>query len=89
MEIVTEPDFRSKDEVLEYLKELQKVMRFVGASDADMEKGQLRCDVNISLRPIGSHEFGNRVEVKNLNSFQMIGRAIDYEVGRQAELYDS
>lgn len=89
MEIVTEPDFRSKDDVLEYLRELQKIMRFVGASDADMEKGQLRCDVNISLRPIGSHEFGNRIEVKNLNSFQMIGRAIDYEVARQAELYDS
>jgi len=50
MEIVTEPDFRSKEDVLEYLKELQKIMRFVGASDADMEKGQLRCDVNISLR---------------------------------------
>lgn len=89
MEIVTEPDFRSKEDVLEYLKELQKIMRFVGASDADMEKGQLRCDVNISLRPAGSHEFGNRVEIKNLNSFQMIGRAIDYEVARQAELYDS
>ncbi|MEI6710708.1 MAG: Asp-tRNA(Asn)/Glu-tRNA(Gln) amidotransferase subunit GatB [bacterium] len=89
MEIVTEPDFRSKDDVLEYLKELQKIMRFVGASDADMEKGQLRCDVNISLRPFGAHEYGNRVEVKNLNSFQMIGRAIDYEVARQMELYDS
>ncbi len=89
MEIVTEPDFRSKDDVLEYLKELQKIMRFVGASDADMEKGQLRCDVNISLRLFGAHEYGNRVEIKNLNSFQMIGRAIDYEVSRQAEIYDS
>jgi len=89
MEIVTEPDFRSKDDVLEYLKELQKIMRFVGASDADMEKGQLRCDVNISLRLFGTHEYGNRVEIKNLNSFQMIGRAIDYEVARQTELYDS
>ncbi len=89
MEIVTEPDFRSKDDVLDYLRELQKVMRFVGASDADMEKGQLRCDVNISLRLFGAHEYGNRVEIKNLNSFQMIGRAIDYEVARQAELYES
>ncbi len=88
MEIVTEPDFRSKEDVIDYLKELQKIMRFVGASDADMEKWQLRCDVNISLRPLGSHEFGNRVEIKNLNSFQMIGRAIDYEVARQAEIYD-
>lgn len=88
MEIVTEPDFRSKEDVIEYLKELQKIMRFVGASDADMEKGQLRCDVNISLRPFWTKEFGNRTEVKNLNSFQMIGRAIDFEYARQSELYD-
>ncbi len=88
MEIVTEPDFRSKEDVLEYLKELQKIMRFVGASDADMEKWQLRCDVNISLRPVGSHELQNRVELKNLNSFQQIGRAIDAEVLRQTEIYD-
>lgn len=88
MEIVTEPDFRSKEDVLEYLKELQKIMRFVGASGADMEKGQLRCDVNISLRPEGSHELRNRVELKNLNSFQQIGRAIDAEVKRQMEIYD-
>ena len=88
MEIVTEPDFRSKEDVIEYLKELQKIMRFVGASNADMEKGQLRCDVNISLRPFGSHELRNRVELKNLNSFQQIGRAIDVEVARQTELYD-
>jgi aspartyl-tRNA(Asn)/glutamyl-tRNA(Gln) amidotransferase subunit B len=88
MEIVTEPDFRGKEDVLDYLKELQKIMRFVGASDADMEKGQLRCDVNISLRPEGSHELRNRVELKNLNSFQQIGRAIDAEVKRQIEIYD-
>ncbi len=88
MEIVTEPDFRSKEDVLEYLKELQKIMRFVGASDADMEKGQLRCDVNISIRPLGTHELRNRVELKNLNSFQQIGRAIDAEVKRQKEIYD-
>ena len=80
MEIVTEPDFRSKYDVMEYLKELQKIMRFTGASDADMEKGQMRCDVNVSIRPFGQTEFNPRVEMKNLNSFQMIGRAIDYEV---------
>lgn len=89
MEIVTEPDFRSKEDVLDYLRELQKIMRFVGASDADMEKWQLRCDVNISLRPAGSREFQNRVEIKNLNSFQQIGRAIDAEVARQTEIYDN
>lgn len=85
MEIVTEPDFRSKADVLAYLEEIQKLMRWCGASDADMEKGQLRCDVNISIRPHGAKEFGTRVEFKNLNSFSAIGRAIDAEFIRQAE----
>lgn len=89
MEIVTEPDFRAKDEVIAYLEELQKLMRWCGASDADMEKGQLRCDVNISLRPIGSNELRNRVELKNINSFSAIGRAIDAEFLRQEEIYDA
>ncbi len=89
MEIVTEPDFRAKDEVIAYLEELQKLMRWSGASDADMEKGQLRCDVNISLRPIGSTELRNRVELKNINSFSSIGRAIDVEFARQEEIYEA
>ena len=89
MEIVTEPDFRSKEEVVAYLEELQKLMRWCGASDADMEKGQLRCDVNISLRPKGSTELRNRVELKNINSFSSIGRAIDVEFLRQEEIYES
>lgn len=89
MEIVTEPDFRAKDEVIAYLEELQKLMRWCGASNADMEKGQLRCDVNISLRPIGSTELRNRVELKNINSFSAIGRAIDVEFDRQEEIYES
>lgn len=89
MEIVTEPDFRSKEEVTAYLEELQKLMRWCGASDADMEKGQLRCDVNISLRPVGSTELRNRVELKNLNSFSAIGRAIAAEFERQEEIYES
>jgi len=89
MEIVTEPDFRAKEEVIAYLEELQKLMRWCGASDADMEKGQLRCDVNISLRPIGSSELRNRVELKNINSFSAIGRAIDAEFLRQEEIYES
>lgn len=88
MEIVTEPDFRSKEEVIAYLEELQKLMRWVDASDADMEKGQLRCDVNISLRPVGSGELRNRVELKNINSFSSIGRAIDVEFSRQEEIYE-
>jgi aspartyl-tRNA(Asn)/glutamyl-tRNA(Gln) amidotransferase subunit B len=89
MEIVTEPDFRAKDEVIAYLEELQKIMRFVGASDADMEKGQLRCDVNISIRLVGETKFNNRVELKNLNSFSAIGRAIDNEYARQIRIVES
>ena len=89
MEIVTEPDFRSKADVLAYLEELQKLMRWCGASDADMEKGQLRCDVNISIRPIGSDVLNNRVELKNLNSFSAIGRAIDNEFARQIEIVEA
>lgn len=88
MEIVTEPDFRSKADVLAYLEEIQKLMRWCGASDADMEKGQLRCDVNISLRPHGQKDFGRRVELKNINSFSSIGRAIDAEFIRQAEILE-
>ncbi len=89
MEIVTEPDFRSKADVLEYLKEIQKLMRWCGASDADMEKWQLRCDVNISLRKKWETILNSRVELKNINSFSAIGRAIDAEYARQQELYDA
>jgi aspartyl-tRNA(Asn)/glutamyl-tRNA(Gln) amidotransferase subunit B len=88
MEIVTEPDFRSKADVLAYLEELQKLMRWCGASDADMEKGQLRCDVNISVRLIGETALRNRVELKNVNGFASIGRAIDVEFARQCEIYE-
>ncbi|MDD4151886.1 MAG: Asp-tRNA(Asn)/Glu-tRNA(Gln) amidotransferase subunit GatB, partial [Candidatus Gracilibacteria bacterium] len=88
MEIVTEPDFRSKDDVVEFLKELQKMMRFAGVSDADMEKGQLRCDVNISVRKTGENILNNRVELKNINSFSSIGRAIDTEFSRQVKMYE-
>ena len=89
MEIVTEPDFRSKADVLGYLEELQKLMRWCGASDADMEKWQLRCDVNISVRQKWEPNFRNRVELKNINSFSSIGRAIDVEYARQIDIYES
>ncbi len=89
MEIVTEPDFRSKADVIAYLEELQKLMRWCGASDADMEKGQLRCDVNISVRKKGESKLRNRVELKNINSFSSIGRAIDVEFIRQIEIYEN
>ena len=88
MEIVTEPDFRSKADVIAYLEEIQKLMRWCGASDADMEKWQLRCDVNISIRKIGETTLRNRVELKNINSFSSIGRAIDVEFARQVEIYE-
>ena len=89
MEIVTEPDFRSKADVIAYLEELQKLMRWCGASDADMEKGQLRCDVNISIRLYGEEKLRNRVELKNINSFASIARAIDVEYARQIEIYET
>lgn len=89
MEIVTEPDFRSREDVIGYLEELQKLMRWCGASDADMDKGQLRCDVNISIRRPGETILNNRVEIKNVNSFSAIGRAIDNEYKRQIKIVES
>lgn len=89
MEIVTEPVFRSKEEVMEFLKELQKMFRAAWVSDADMEKGQLRCDVNMSIRPEGSTELMNRTEHKNVNSFSAIGRCIDAEFKRQKKIVES
>ncbi len=89
MEIVTEPVFHSKEDVMEFLKELQKMFRAAGVSDADMEKWQLRCDVNMSLRPEGSSELMNRTEHKNVNSFSAIGRCIDAEFHRQKKILDS
>lgn len=88
MEIVTEPVFHDKIEVMEFLKELQKIFRAAGVSTADMEKGQLRCDVNISIRPKGDTSLYNRVELKNLNSFSAIGRAIDSESARQIKIVE-
>lgn len=89
MEIVTEPVFSDKEEVMEFLKELQKMFRFWDVSDADMEKWQLRCDVNISIRPKWEKKLGTRVELKNLNSFSAIGRAIDSEFLRLVRIVDA
>jgi aspartyl-tRNA(Asn)/glutamyl-tRNA(Gln) amidotransferase subunit B len=88
MEVVSEPDMRSADEAYAYLSSLKEIMRFGGVGDCDMEKGQMRCDVNISLRPAGQKEFGTKIELKNLNSFRAVHRAIDYEILRQGELLD-
>jgi len=83
MEIVTEPDINSAEEAKEFLEKLRAIVRYAGVSKADMEKGQLRCDVNVSLRPKGSQELGTRVEVKNVNSFKFVQKAIEYEIERQ------
>ena len=89
MEIVTNPVFTQKEEVMEFLRELQKMFRVAGVSDADMEKWQLRCDVNLSIMPEGSTTFWTRTEMKNLNSFSAIGRAIDHEFKRQVKILES
>lgn len=86
MEIVTEPDISSAEETRQYLEKLRLIMRYIGVSDADMEKGQLRCDVNISLKPKGSDKLGTKVELKNINSFRFIVKAIEYEIERQSKL---
>ena len=89
MEIVTEPDIRSAEQARCYAEELQLLLRTIGVSDADMERGQMRVEANVSLRPRGSEPFGTRVEVKNMNSFRAVERAIDYEIARQAAALDA
>ena len=88
IEIVTEPDFRSAEEVVAYLEKLRSTLQYLGVSDCKMQEGSLRCDVNLSVRPVGSAELGTRTEMKNLNSFKAIARAIDYEAKRQIELLE-
>jgi aspartyl-tRNA(Asn)/glutamyl-tRNA(Gln) amidotransferase subunit B len=83
VEIVSEPDIRSGQEAAEYAQELRRILRYLGVSDGNMQEGSLRCDVNISVRPVGQKEFGTKVEIKNMNSFNAIQRAIEYEIERQ------
>jgi aspartyl-tRNA(Asn)/glutamyl-tRNA(Gln) amidotransferase subunit B len=83
LEIVSEPELRSAAEASAYLRALRRILRYIDVSDADMEKGQLRCDVNLSLRPVGSDTLGTRTEVKNLNSFRYVEAAIEAEIQRQ------
>ncbi|CAL1409612.1 unnamed protein product [Linum trigynum] len=87
LEIVSEPDMRTGIEASEYAAELQRVVRYLGVSNGNMQEGSLRCDVNVSIRPIGQPEFGTKVEIKNLNSFSSINRAIDFEISRQVNLH--
>ena len=89
MEIVSEPDMRSADEAREYVMRLRAILQYIGVNNGDMESGQLRCDANVSLRPFGKTEFGTKVEVKNMNSFRAIHRAIEYEIVRQTEVLDA
>ena len=88
MEIVTEPDIKSPEEAKAFLQELQRVVRSLGVSRADMEKGHLRVDANVSVRPLGQDAFGTKVEVKNMNSFRFMEQALQYEIGRQVELLE-
>lgn len=85
IEIVTEPDFRTAEEVIAYLEKLKSTLQYLGVSDCKMQEGSLRCDVNLSVRPIGTEELGTRTEMKNLNSFKAIARSIAYEAKRQIE----
>lgn len=89
IEIVSEPDIRSIEEAREYLEKLQLIMRYIGISDCKMQEGSLRCDVNISVRPVGTEKLGTRAEIKNMNSFTHMAKAIDYEVSRQIDLLQS
>lgn len=85
IEIISEPDMRSSQEAYEYLNTLKSILKYTGVSDVSMELGSLRCDANVSVMEKGSKVFGTRVEIKNLNSFKAVARAIDYEIGRQIE----
>jgi aspartyl-tRNA(Asn)/glutamyl-tRNA(Gln) amidotransferase subunit B len=89
IEIVSEPDMRSSEESYAYLTELKQILQYLGVSDCDMEKGQLRCDANVSVRPRGAAKFGTKVEVKNLNSFRFLKLALEHEIERQIELIES
>jgi aspartyl-tRNA(Asn)/glutamyl-tRNA(Gln) amidotransferase subunit B len=88
LEIVSEPDLRSADEVVAYLKKLHQIVVYLGICDGNMEEGSFRCDANVSLRPWGQAQLGTRAEIKNVNSFRFVKQAIEYEVERQAELLD-
>src|SRR2546421_11520833 len=88
-EIVTEPEFRSSWEAHDYVNHVRRALRWVGASEADMEKGNLRCEANVSVRPRGEEKFGTKVELKNLNSVRFMQKAIEFEIERQIKLIEA
>ena len=89
MEIVSKPDMRSPDEVGAYLRKLRSIVRYLGTCDGNMDQGSMRCDVNVSVRPVGSDELRTRAETKNVNSVRFAMQAIEFEAARQVELYDN
>ncbi|MBL8608052.1 MAG: Asp-tRNA(Asn)/Glu-tRNA(Gln) amidotransferase subunit GatB, partial [Myxococcales bacterium] len=88
VEIVSEPDLRSAAEASEYLKNLREVLLFAGVNDGNLEEGSFRCDANVSIRPVGTEPLGTRVELKNINSFRFVERAIEHEIARQTAVRD-
>jgi len=88
-EIVSEPDIRTPDEAFEYLTRLKEILLYCGVSDCNMEEGSLRCDANVSVRPVGQEKFGTKVEVKNVNSFRFVRLALEYEIERQIEVVEA
>ena len=88
LEIVSEPDMRSSEEARAYMEELRSIVRYIGVCDGNLEEGSMRCDANISIMPKGSKEFGTRAEIKNVNSFSALQRAIEFEIDRQIEIVE-
>lgn len=88
LEVVSEPDMRTADEAVAYLKKLYQIVTYLGICDGNMEEGSFRCDANISVMPVGSDTFGTRAEIKNVNSFKFVKAAIEYEIARQIELIE-
>ncbi len=88
LEVVSEPDLRSSDEAVAYLKKLYQIVTYLGICDGNMEEGSFRCDANVSVMPFGSDKFGTRAEIKNVNSFKFVKQAIEYEIARQSELIE-
>ncbi len=86
MEIVSEPDIRTPKEASEYMRKLRTILRYLGVCDGNMEQGSLRCDANVSIRPKGSNELGVKTEIKNINSFKFVEKALEYEIGRQIKV---
>ena len=87
IEIVSEPDMRTPEEAYAYLEKLKSIIQYTGVSDCKMEEGSLRCDANISLRPVGQEKFGTKAELKNLNSFTYVQKGLEHEQVRQEKNY--